>query len=87
MLGCVTAPVVALGVFAVWSGGLGIWGAIPAAALVGAWRVRKAGGSVPVIMDAVAPGLLVAQGIGRIGNYFNMELFGGPTIWVPGCPS
>ena len=34
-------------VFAVWSGGLGIWGAIPVAALVGAWRVRKAGGSVP----------------------------------------
>jgi len=34
---------------------------------------------VPVIMDAVAPALLVAQGIGRIGNYFNKELFGGPT--------
>ena len=66
-------------VFAVWSGGLGIWGAIPVAVLVGAWRVRKAGGSVPLIMDAVAPALLVAQGIGRIGNYFNKELFGGPT--------
>ena len=72
-------PHVWYGVFAVWSGGLGIWGAIPVAALVGAWRVRKAGGSVPVIMDAVAPALLVAQGIGRIGNYFNKELFGGPT--------
>ena len=72
-------PHVWYGVFAVWSGGLGIWGAIPVAALVGAWRVRKAGGSVPLIMDAVAPALLVAQGIGRIGNYFNKELFGGPT--------
>ena len=34
---------------------------------------------MPVIMDAVAPALLVAQGIGRVGNYFNKELFGGPT--------
>ena len=67
------------GVFAVWSGGLGIWGAIPVAVAVGIWRTRRAGGNVPVIMDAVAPALLVAQGIGRIGNYFNKELFGGPT--------
>jgi prolipoprotein diacylglyceryl transferase len=72
-------PHVWYGVFAVWTGGLGIWGAIPVAVLVGIWRTRRAGGSVPVIMDAVAPALLVAQGIGRIGNYFNKELFGGPT--------
>jgi prolipoprotein diacylglyceryl transferase len=72
-------PHVWYGVFAVWDGGLGIWGAVLVAALVGAWRVRKAGGSVAVFMDAVAPGLLAAQGIGRIGNYFNKELFGGPT--------
>jgi prolipoprotein diacylglyceryl transferase len=72
-------PHVWYGVFAVWDGGLGIWGAIAMAAPVGAWRVRKQGGNVAVFMDAVAPALLVAQGIGRIGNYFNKELFGGPT--------
>jgi prolipoprotein diacylglyceryl transferase len=67
------------GVFAVWSGGLGVWGGIAAGAAVGVWRVRRSGGDVRVFMDAVAPALLVAQGIGRIGNYFNQELFGKPT--------
>jgi prolipoprotein diacylglyceryl transferase len=72
-------PHVWYGVFAVWQGGLGIWGGIALAAVVGAWRVRRAGASVAVFMDAVAPALLVAQAVGRIGNYFNKELFGGPT--------
>jgi prolipoprotein diacylglyceryl transferase len=72
-------PHVWYGVFAVWSGGLGIWGGIPLAAVVGAWRVRRTGANVAVFMDAIAPALLVAQGIGRIGNYFNKELFGLPT--------
>jgi prolipoprotein diacylglyceryl transferase len=72
-------PHVWYGVFAVWNGGLGIWGAILLAAVVGSWRVRKHGASVAQFMDAVAPALLVAQGLGRIGNYFNKELFGGPT--------
>jgi len=67
------------GVFAVWSGGLGIWGGIAAGALVGAWRVRRHGGSVALFMNAVAPALLVAQAVGRIGNYFNQELFGKPS--------
>ena len=67
------------GPFAVWDGGLGIWGGIAAGALVGIWRVHRAGVSVPEFMDAAAPGLLVAQAIGRVGNYFNQELFGGPT--------
>lgn len=67
------------GVFAVWDGGLGIWGGIALAALVGAWRIRRRGESVTRFMDAVAPGLLVAQAVGRVGNYFNQELFGGPT--------
>ena len=67
------------GVFAIWSGGLGVWGGIAAGAAAGIWRVRRAGADVPVFMDAVAPALLVAQGIGRIGNYFNQELFGKPT--------
>jgi prolipoprotein diacylglyceryl transferase len=72
-------PHVWYGVFAVWSGGLGIWGGIALAAVVGAWRVRRAGASVSLFMDAVAPALLVAQAVGRIGNYFNKELFGKPT--------
>jgi prolipoprotein diacylglyceryl transferase len=67
------------GVFAVWSGGLGVWGGIAAGALAGAWRVRRAGASVPLFMDAIAPALLVAQAVGRLGNYFNQELFGKPT--------
>ncbi|MFZ1924581.1 MAG: prolipoprotein diacylglyceryl transferase, partial [Solirubrobacteraceae bacterium] len=72
-------PHVWYGVLAVWDGGLGIWGAIPIAVLVGIWRVHRFGGRITLAMDAVAPALLVAQGIGRIGNYFNKELFGGPT--------
>ena len=67
------------GVFAVWDGGLGIWGGIALAAVVGAWRVRRSGASVPLFMNAVAPALLVAQAVGRVGNYFNQELFGGPS--------
>jgi prolipoprotein diacylglyceryl transferase len=67
------------GPLAVWKGGLGIWGGIAAGTLVGVWRLRRAGVDVFSFMDAGAPGLLVAQAIGRIGNYFNQELFGGPT--------
>jgi prolipoprotein diacylglyceryl transferase len=69
------------GPFAIWQGGLGIWGGIAAGTLAGLWvlfrRLDKA--DVLRFMDAAAPGLLVAQAIGRIGNYFNQELFGGPT--------
>jgi prolipoprotein diacylglyceryl transferase len=67
------------GPFAVWEGGLGIWGGIALGAVVGIWRLRRAGVSVAEFMDAAAPALLVAQAIGRVGNYFNQELFGGPT--------
>jgi prolipoprotein diacylglyceryl transferase len=72
-------PHVWYGVFAVWDGGLGIWGGIALATVVGVWRLRRRGVSVSQFMDAVAPALLVAQGIGRVGNYFNKELFGRPT--------
>ena len=65
--------------FAVWQGGLGIWGGIAGGVLAGAIVVRRAGESVLRFMDAVAPGLLLAQAIGRFGNYFNQELFGEPT--------
>ncbi|MBO0815570.1 MAG: prolipoprotein diacylglyceryl transferase, partial [Actinobacteria bacterium] len=67
------------GVFAVWDGGLGIWGGIAFGAAAGIWRVRRAGANVGAFADAVAPALLVAQAVGRVGNYFNKELFGGPT--------
>lgn len=67
------------GPFAVWNGGLGIWGGVALAAVVGAWRVRRSGASVGAFMNAVAPALLVAQAIGRLGNYFNQELFGKPS--------
>jgi prolipoprotein diacylglyceryl transferase len=72
-------PHVWYGVFAVWDGGLGIWGGIALATVVGLWRLRRHGVNRAQFMDAVAPALLVAQGIGRIGNYFNKELFGRPT--------
>jgi len=67
------------GPFAVWKGGLGVWGGIAGGVLVGAWIVRRSGQSVSLMLDAVAPGLLLAQGIGRWGNYWNQELFGKPT--------
>ncbi len=67
------------GLFAVWEGGLGIWGGILFGALAGAVIVRRAGQSVTLMMDCAAPGLLVAQAIGRIGNWWNQELYGKPT--------
>jgi prolipoprotein diacylglyceryl transferase len=67
------------GPFAVWEGGLGVWGGIFLGCLVGAIIVKRAGASVFLMMDAVAPGLLLAQGIGRWGNWFNQELYGKPT--------
>jgi prolipoprotein diacylglyceryl transferase len=72
-------PHVWYGVFAVWTGGLGIWGGVALAAAVGAWRVHKLGITVGPFANAIAPALLVAQAVGRIGNYFNKELFGKPT--------
>jgi prolipoprotein diacylglyceryl transferase len=67
------------GPFAVWNGGLGIWGGVAAGALAGVWRLKRRGVPFAPFADAVAPALLVAQAIGRIGNYFNQELFGKPT--------
>ena len=67
------------GPFAVWEGGLGVWGGITGGVLVGAIVLRRAGERVFPFMDVAAPGLLLAQAIGRLGNYFNQELFGKPT--------
>ncbi len=63
----------------IWEGGLGIWGAIALGA-VGAWiACRRRGIPLPAVADAIAPGIVVAQAIGRLGNYFNQELYGGET--------
>jgi prolipoprotein diacylglyceryl transferase len=63
----------------IWRGGLGIWGAI-ALGGVGVWiGARRKGIRVPPVIDAMAPGLLVAQALGRWGNWFNQELFGKPS--------
>jgi prolipoprotein diacylglyceryl transferase len=63
----------------VWRGGLGIWGAI-ALGGVGAYiACRRNGVKFPPLADALAPGIAVAQAIGRLGNWFNQELYGKPT--------
>lgn len=65
--------------FYIWDGGLGIWGAVALGA-VGAWiGCRRRGINLLDFGDALAPGLVLAQAIGRWGNYFNQELFGRPT--------
>ncbi len=63
----------------IWDGGLGIWGAVALGGL-GAWiGARRSGVALPPVADAIAPGIALAQAIGRWGNYFNQELFGSPT--------
>lgn len=63
----------------IWQGGLGIWGAIALGA-VGAWiGARRAGLRFVPLADALAPGILLAQAVGRLGNWFNQELYGRPT--------
>ncbi|WP_405391419.1 prolipoprotein diacylglyceryl transferase [Streptomyces sp. NBC_01102] len=65
--------------FKIWEGGLGIWGAIALGA-VGAWiGCRRRGIPLPAWADALAPGIAIAQAIGRWGNWFNQELYGKPT--------
>ncbi|MDU0347311.1 prolipoprotein diacylglyceryl transferase [Actinomyces sp. MRS3W] len=63
----------------IWRGGLGVWGGIFFGALAAAWLLRHRGLRWAPFADAVAPALLVAQAIGRLGNWFNQELFGAPT--------
>jgi prolipoprotein diacylglyceryl transferase len=63
----------------IWDGGLGIWGAV-ALGGVGAWiACRRRDIPLPAFGDAVAPGIVLAQAIGRLGNYFNQELYGRET--------
>lgn len=72
--------------FKIWNGGMGIWGAVALGTLVAWWqheRLRRRGRegilSFAAFADALAPGLLFAQAVGRLGNWFNGELFGRPT--------
>jgi prolipoprotein diacylglyceryl transferase len=65
--------------FKVWNGGLGIWGAIAVGALGAYLGCRRRGISLRVFADAAAPGIVLAQAIGRWGNWFNQELYGKPT--------
>lgn len=69
----------AIDAFKIWQGGLGIWGAIAGGAVGALIACRRYGVSFSSVAGALAPGLLVAQAIGRLGNYFNQELFGKPT--------
>jgi prolipoprotein diacylglyceryl transferase len=62
-----------------WRGGLGVWGAIAMGALGVVIGARTKGIRLLPVLDAMAPGVLVAQAIGRWGNWFNQELFGRPT--------
>jgi phosphatidylglycerol---prolipoprotein diacylglyceryl transferase len=65
--------------FYVWQGGLGIWGAIALGALGAYIGCRRRGASLRTFADAVAPGIVLAQALGRWGNWFNNELYGGHT--------
>ena len=62
-----------------WKGGLGIWGAIAGGAIAAWIVVRRNEGDLPAMFDATAVGIPVAQAIGRLGNWFNQELFGRPS--------
>jgi prolipoprotein diacylglyceryl transferase len=63
----------------VWQGGLGIWGAVALGGVGGYIGCRRAGIRFLPLADALAPGIAIAQAIGRWGNWFNQELFGRPT--------
>lgn len=63
----------------IWQGGLGIWGGVAAGVATGALVLRHKGLRLAPFADAVAPAILAAQAIGRLGNWFNQELFGAPT--------
>ncbi len=69
--------------FKIWQGGLGIWGAISLGTIGAWWRYRQLAKRIELppftfFLDALAPGVLLAQAVGRFGNWFNGELFGRP---------
>jgi prolipoprotein diacylglyceryl transferase len=68
-----------LAAFEIWQGGLGIWGGVLGGALGAYIGCRRRGVDYAMLADALAPGIVLAQAVGRWGNYFNQELFGRPT--------
>ncbi|MBT2596407.1 prolipoprotein diacylglyceryl transferase [Arthrobacter sp. ISL-72] len=67
------------GALRIWEGGLGIWGAVALGLVGAAIGAKRTGVRLATFADAAAPGLLLAQGLGRWGNWFNNELYGEPT--------
>jgi prolipoprotein diacylglyceryl transferase len=67
-----------LSVFRIWEGGIAMFGSIMGGALGAYIATRRTRSSLPAFADALAPGLIFAQALGRLGNWFNQELFGGP---------
>ncbi len=62
-----------------WEGGLAVFGGLTVGIAVGIWQARRLGMYLPAAIDAIIPGLPLAQAVGRWGNYFNQELYGTPT--------
>src|SRR6478672_3980387 len=68
-----------LGAFEIWKGGLSIWGAVAGGLIAVVFLARRRHLDTLALLDAIGPAVVVAQAIGRWGNYFNQELFGRPT--------
>src|SRR4051794_21637452 len=66
------------GPFAIWRGGLGIWGGIAGGVGAGIWGVPRRGANISLFVDCVSPRRLVAPAIWRLGDWFKPEAFGGP---------
>ncbi len=66
-------------VLKIWEGGLGIWGGVALGTIVGLIIAKRNGVPLGKVLDSAAPAIPLAQAIGRWGNWFNVELFGGPT--------
>lgn len=67
------------GVFAIWKGGLASWGGLLGGTIAGILFLRRRGIGIAPFLDAAAPAVVLAYGLGRLGNYSNQELFGPPT--------
>lgn len=68
-----------LEIFRIWNGGLGIWGGVILGSIAASALCTYKKYPISLLADAAAPSLLIAQGIGRLGNWFNQELYGAPT--------
>jgi len=68
-----------VGAFEIWKGGLSIWGAVGGGLIAAVFLARRKHLDTLTLLDALGPGVVVAQAIGRWGNYFNQELFGRPS--------